>query len=306
MDAGLSTLEHIHARRQIEDDGVVVSRGTSRYLCASPEVTLHRRQRVQLEIIAESSGATRDTPIVFVHGAWHGAWCWENFLPHFARAGYASYAVSLRGHGASEGREGLRWHSAARGYVADVAQVVAQLARPPVLVGHSMGGYVVQKYLESHAAAAGVLLASIPASGVLRFALRYAARHPWAFLKSQLTLEPWHLVATPALAQEAFFSPGLPAEEVARHFVRLQPESYRMQFEAMFLDLPKPARVRTPMLVLAAANDRVFTLAEEQATARAYGTEAVVFPDMAHDMMLEPGWRSVADRILGWLAERGL
>jgi len=261
---------------------------------------------MRLEVLADTSHVTRATPIVFVHGAWHAAWCWENFLPTFARAGYASYALSLRGHGASEGRDGLRWHSAAHGYVADVAQVVATIGAPPVLVGHSMGGYVVQKYLEANGAAAGVLLASIPASGVLRFALRYAAQHPWAFLKSQLTLNPWHLVATPALAHEAFFSANLPAEEVARHFTRLQPESYRMQLDAMFLDLPKPEKVQTPMLVLAAANDRVFMVAEEQATARAYGTDAVVFPHMAHDMMLERGWETVADRILVWLEERGM
>ncbi len=45
---------------------------------------------------------------------------------------------------------------------------------------------------------------------------------------------------------------------------------------------------------------------EVEATARAYGTKAEMFPDMAHDMMLESGWQSVADRILGWLSERGL
>jgi alpha-beta hydrolase superfamily lysophospholipase len=71
-------------------------------------------------------------------------------------------------------------------------------------------------------------------------------------------------------------------------------------------NLPRPKRVQTPMLVLAAANDRVFSVAEEQATARAYGTEAIVFPDMAHDMMLERGWPQVADCILDWLQERGL
>lgn len=41
-------------------------------------------------------------------------------------------------------------------------------------------------------------------------------------------------------------------------------------------------------------------------TARRYGTEAVVFPNMAHDMMLEKDWQSVADRILQFLKERGL
>jgi hypothetical protein len=261
---------------------------------------------MRLEVLSDTSHVTRATPIVFVHGAWHAAWCWENFLPTFARAGYASYALSLRGHGASEGREGLRWHSAAHGYVADVAQVVATFGAPPVLIGHSMGGYVVQKYLESRSAAAGVLLASVPVSGLGGFVLRTVRRHPWAFLKTQLTMNPWHLVATPALARDAFFSAKLPAEEVARHWARLQPESFRMVIEALFLNLPRPQQGTTSMLVLAAANDRVFTVAEERATARAYGTEAVVFHDMAHDMMLEPGWETVADRILAWLGERGL
>jgi len=52
------------------------------------------------------------TSLLFVHGKWHGAWCWdEHFLPYFAAYGYDSTALSLRGHADSEGREGLRWYS---------------------------------------------------------------------------------------------------------------------------------------------------------------------------------------------------
>jgi pimeloyl-ACP methyl ester carboxylesterase len=262
---------------------------------------------MQLEVISDAENATRSTPILFVHGAWHAAWCWENFLPYFAQHGYAVHALSLRGHGASEGRDKLRWHSAARGYVADVAQVAQTLTKPPILVGHSMGGYVVQKYLEKHTAAAAVLMASIPVSGILGLGIRVAIRHPLAFLKAHLLLNPWYLVGTPALARDAFFSPQVPTEDIARHFARLQPESFRMELETMLLNLPRPDKInKTHMLVLAAANDRVFTMAEEQATARAYGTEAEIFPNMAHDMMLEPNWRQVADCILGWLQEHNL
>ena len=159
---------------------------------------------MQLELIAHAKDATRPAPILFVHGAWHAAWCWENFLPYFAQRGYAAYAVSLRGHGASAGRDKLCWHSAARGYVADVAQVAQTLDRPPILVGHSMGGYVVQKYLEQHTAAA-VLMASIPVSGILGYGIRTALRHPWPFLKAHLLLSPWYLVGTPKLMRDAFF-----------------------------------------------------------------------------------------------------
>jgi pimeloyl-ACP methyl ester carboxylesterase len=261
---------------------------------------------MQLEVIShQPENKTHPTPLLFVHGAWHGAWCWENFLPYFAEHGYEAHALSLRGHGSSEGHGGLRWHSA-RDYVADVAQIGQTLAVPPVVIGHSMGGYVVQKYLESYQAPAGILMASIPVSGILGFGLRLLWRHPWPFLKAHLLLNPWYMIGTSALAHDAFFSPKLPAEEVNRHFARLQPESFRVELDAMLLNLPRPQRVNGPMLVLAAENDRVFTVAEAEKTAKAYGTTAVLFPNMAHDMMLEPGWQQVADQIINWLATQGL
>lgn len=262
---------------------------------------------MELELITQIPDEDlRPTPVLFVHGSWHGAWCWENFLPYFASRGYRSCAVSLRGHGKSAGREGIRWYSASHDYVADVAQIASTFDTPPVIVGHSMGGYILQKYLEEQPAAAGVLLASVPVSGIFRFAMRNLRRHPWPSIKAQLLLSLWELVSTPELAHDAFFSSGVAPEEVARHFARLQQESFRFELEAVVLDLPRPNKVKTPMLVLAAADDRVFSVAEEQATARAYHTEAEVFPDMAHDMMLEPGWQKVAERIVAWLQERGL
>jgi len=88
-------------------------------------------------------------------------------------------------------------------------------------------------------------------------------------------------------------------------YPRLQDESYRAFLDMTIFSLPRPKRVKVPMLVLGAANDRIFTVPEVEATARAYGTTATIFPDMAHDMILEPGWREVADTILAWLDERG-
>ncbi len=260
---------------------------------------------MQLEVISQVMNETRPVPILFVHGAWHGAWCWENFLPYFAQQGYAAHALSLRGHGASAGRDKIRWYSSAD-YVADVAQIVQTLSRSPILVGHSMGGYIVQKYLETHTAPAGVLLASVPVSGLFGFALRVALRHPWPFLKSQLLLAPWHLVATPALMQDAFFSPQMSSQDISRHFARIQPESFRSELDTLLFDLPRPTKVKNPLLVLGAENDRVFSVKEQQATAQAYGTKAEIFPNMAHDMMLEWNWQQVADRILGWLQQHGL
>ena len=61
-------------------------------------------------------------------------------------------------------------------------------------------------------------------------------------------------------------------------------------------NLPRPKKVKTPILVLGASKDTVFSPAEVKATARAYNTTADIFNDMAHDMMLDPKWESVAER----------
>ena len=50
----------------------------------------------------------------------------------------------------------------------------------------------------------------------------------------------------------------------------------------------------------------ILTERELHATARAYHARAEVFLDMGHNMMLEPGWQAVAERIDSWLSGQGL
>jgi len=241
-------------------------------------------------------------PLLFVHGAWHGAWCWaKHFMPHFAGLGYACHALSLRAHGASPG--GLRWSSLA-GYVADVAEIASTLPATPILIGHSMGGAVVQKYLETHQAPGAVLLASMPPAGVLATTLRIAAHHPLRFLAANLTMSLYGLVNTPALAREMFFSASMPEERVKTYTALLRDESYRAFLDMLVFNLPAPRKVNTPILVLGGAEDTIFHPNEVRATGKAYRTEATVLPGIAHDMMLEPKWKDAADLIAGWLAQR--
>ncbi len=72
------------------------------------------------------------------------------------------------------------------------------------------------------------------------------------------------------------------------------------------LDLPKPAKVKTPLLVLGVARDNMLKPGEIEATARAYNTQSEIIADVAHNSMLEPGWQAVAERILVWLKEQEL
>ncbi|MFN8371897.1 MAG: alpha/beta fold hydrolase [Anaerolineae bacterium] len=252
----------------------------------------------------------KQTPLLFVHGAWHGAWCWDEYwLPYFARRGYPCYALSLRGHGNSPQPRPM-WQHSINDYVADVESITTQIEREhvrhPVIIGHSMGGFITQKYLEKHQAPAGVLLASIPAHGALPFFTRNNLKHPLVAMKALFTFRLDHFVNTPALTREEFFSADVPESDIERYAARMDNESWRMALDVMGFNLPRPDQVKTPLLVLGGEKDAVFHVWETERTARAYKTQAVIMPNAAHDMMLDTRWQAAADYVLGWLAERGL
>jgi pimeloyl-ACP methyl ester carboxylesterase len=231
-------------------------------------------------------------PILLVHGAWHGPWCWDDFAERLAERGHDVRVAQLRGH---DHRPGRIWHRVHH-YVEDVEQAAAQFAEPPIVVGHSLGGLVVQKYLEHNRVPGAVLMASIPHRGTLAAVARLGARHPLVLLKVNLLWSLRPFIGTPALVRELFFTPSTAQEVVEDCRARLQDESYPAFIDTIWR-LPRSPRIHVPVLVLAAELDGFFTVAEMRRTARAYRTEAEVFPAMGHDMMLDQGWQNVADRV---------
>lgn len=252
-------------------------------------------------------GPREATPLLFVHGAFHGAWCWdEHFLDFFAARGYRALALNLRGHANSPSPTPLHKCTVAD-YVEDVHTVATGLPTPPVVIGHSMGGFVVQKYLAAHDAPAGVLVASAPPYGLVRAVSRIVANHPRHCARTRSLRRPLDFFATPPIARALFYHPGTPEELVTRYVALLQDESTRVLYRDLtFGDLARPKQVTAPVLVLGAELDGFFSRREVAATARAYRTEAEFFPAMGHNMMLEAGWASVATRIDTWLRACGL
>lgn len=234
--------------------------------------------------------------ILLVHGAWHGAWCWKNFAERLAQRGHDVRVMQLRGH---DQRSGRIWHRV-RDYVEDVRMAAAQFADPPVLIGHSLGGVLVQKYLEQHRAAAAVLLATVPAGGALAGMQRFVRRHPIILLSSLFTFSMRSFIESAALVREFFFSPNTPEPIVLDCMARLQDESSLALLDLLWLKW-RPPLEPLPVLVLSAGADGFLTAAEAEHTARAYGTSAEHFHGMGHDLMLEQGWEKVADRIEHWV-----
>jgi pimeloyl-ACP methyl ester carboxylesterase len=242
-------------------------------------------------------------PVLFVHGLWHGAWCWEeHFVPWFLERGYEAQAITFRRH---DQRHATGWRTTRiKDYVEDVASAAAKMPAPPIVIGHSMGGFVTQKYLEEHQAPAAVLVASIPPSGILGATLRTAARHPLRLLAASLTASLYGIVKPPDRAREMFFGSELSDEEVARYQSKMTDDAFLAYLDLLLFMRPSVEAVRrTPMLVIGGDADWSISPAKVAATAKTYRAELATFPG-AHDLMLEPCWEKVAERIDGFIRSK--
>jgi pimeloyl-ACP methyl ester carboxylesterase len=247
-------------------------------------------------------------PLLFVHGAYTGAWCWrEHFLPHFASMGYRSFALSLRGHGESEGRQGLSGWSIAD-YTSDACWAIdnirALTGRSPVLIGHSMGGFVSLQAARTQPLSGIALLATVPPEGLVGSALHLCWRHPQLVMELGMVQHGQRLSRLSTL-REMLFSPDLDNDLLQSYAFQLQAESDRALVD---MSLPQwdiqPPRGYPPALVLASRDDILMPAHLSHCAARHLGVKAhLIIDGVGHLMMLDAGWRRAADVLADWLAE---
>lgn len=254
-------------------------------------------------IVRRGTGDADRPPLLFVHGTGHGAWAWDvHFLEFFASHGFDAYALSLRGHGESPGRERLPRASIAD-YASDVHDVAADLPGVPVVVGHSLGSRVVMKYLETHEAPAAALLAPLPRFGLLLSVARAARDHPWLAMRALLAGKPGRLLGARELTRKLNFSPELDEELMREYASRQGPESTRALAQLTYVQ-PDRARIRgrgVPLMVIGASGDYFVRPATVRRIAESYGAEVKIVPGVAHCMILDARWRDVAGTLLEWL-----
>jgi len=104
-------------------------------------------------------------PVLFVPGAFTGAWLWKDtFMPYAAAHGFDAWAVTFRSHD----RSGWLLHSLGlRDYLEDLQSAVDRLPAKPVLVAHSLGAWVTYHFARQYAPKALILVSPVPADGIL-------------------------------------------------------------------------------------------------------------------------------------------
>lgn len=245
-------------------------------------------------------GAAQPVDVLFVHGICTGARIFaEHFLDAFAVAGFRAHALSLRGHGGSDGRDWLKTFTLAD-YVADLRAALAAIARPTVVVGFSMGGAVLQAHLRAGGRPAGaVLLASVPPWGLGPSTLRLMADDPALFHQLWLLNTVGVAAVDAAAMRRALFTDAIDDHAFRTFLDDAHDESPLVGLELLGgrpiapwpLGLP-------PVTVVGAALDRLVPADDVRATATWYGVTPVILDGLAHAMMLEPDWPRAAAPIL--------
>ncbi len=103
-------------------------------------------------------------PLLFVHGAYTGSWMWSKYIPHFVSKGWKCYVMNMRSHYKSRILDLTK--VSFEDYLDDIREVMVECGEPPILIGFSMGGILVQKLAETAALAGLVLIDSSISSEV--------------------------------------------------------------------------------------------------------------------------------------------
>ena len=263
-----------------------------------------KRGGMNLELLSDiPSGMTRGVSVLLVHGICLGAWVWrENFMPYLAARGFPAYALSLRGHGDSDGATDLHhWHL--KDFAADLEWAAERIGGPMVIVGHSMGGGVAQHYLYRGGKAAGMaLMASAPPHGLMRASFAMYARNPGLWHEMSRLRDGVIDHVDFGIIERGMLSQSLSAQDRARLLRRMGDPAVTAAMELMgWRPLAPLPWLAPPTLVIGGERDAFIPPVDVELTGVYYGVRPIMLPGCAHAIMLEACWREAADQLCAWL-----
>jgi pimeloyl-ACP methyl ester carboxylesterase len=264
----------------------------------------------------EAEPAKEADTIVLIHGLWVTARSWEYWIEHYRKAGYDVIAPAYPG--LEKEVEELRddptpiAELTIEAVAGHYEGIIRALAKPPILIGHSFGGTIVQMLLDRGWGAAGVAIDSVPVKGVriVPFSQARAAFPVLGHLSNRhkavpLTLAQFHYAISNTSTEE---------ETRAAYDRYCIPAPGRIVWDGVLANFSSHAATevnfknpdRAPLLFVAGGSDHLMPPSVNRSNYRHYAdqTDAIVayaeFPGRSHLTIGQPGWQDVADYALSW------
>lgn len=249
--------------------------------------------------------------VVFIHGMYLTSSVWQPWEAHFQSLGYKTYSPAWPLHETSV----IEQNSAhPKGELAELTlpmvfqhyqEFIEALEEPPILIGHSMGGLIVQQLLAKNIGAAGIAINSAPPQGVISMKLDFLQAN-WPHLSpfasssepSQLTFEQFSFG----------FVNGEDKDVQEKAFEKyVVPESRAIGKAALSSDgAVNYEAERVPLLIISGGKDNTIPASlnysnfEEYRDAPAL-TDYKEFPERNHWTIRQSKWESVARYIQRWI-----
>lgn len=284
---------------------------------------------------SKSSGMQKKKPILFLHGSFHGAWCWqENYIPYFVDEGYPCIAFSWRGTAGTPAREGKTKVSIVNDHCQDLnglLELVPSILGDeknqyddlrPIVVSHSMGGIVIMKYLEEmtnknkkpNEIFSGIVsMCSVPPSGNGKSTMRVIRRSLIDAYKITVGFVLKKVVTDESICRQCFFGDDVTDSDIKRY------QRYFGRDSKVVLDVRDLSKVlpsksvnaaregRAPFasdlpqcLVVGATDDFIVDEVSTMETAAYYAVNPV-YIDSSHDVMLGSKWENGAKALKNWI-----
>jgi pimeloyl-ACP methyl ester carboxylesterase len=257
-------------------------------------------------------------PLMLIHGAWLSSGSWDIFATYFRDLGFEVSAPEWpRKEGdveaLREGADDIKGLGLTE-IVDHYTSAIEALDEPPVLVGHSFGGLIVELLLDRGLGRAGVAMSPAPPKGILVL--------PFSSLKaaSPALAHPskWHGVVPLTLEEftYGFVNTFSPEDANAAYEKYAVPETGQIFYEAGFANfhLHPPTEVhfksgeRAPLLIVGADKDHTVPASLSHKQYKKYEksnarTDYLEFAGRPHLMMVAEGWEEIASAIDAWLVD---
>ena len=257
--------------------------------------------------------------IVFIHGLWIHTSSWQAWMDFFNQHGYDALNPGWPGDATTVAACRANPDAIANHGVTEIAdsyaKVIATLPEPPIVVGHSFGGLIAQVLIGRGITAGGVAIDPAPMKGVWQL--------PLSALKASFPVlgNPFNLTKAVSLTFEQFrygFANAVPELEARELYdCWTIPAPGRPLFQAAVATFAgTETKVNTentsrgPLLITGGSMDNIAPPILGQASLKKYNssvaTEFKLFEGKGHSLIVDHGWRDVAEFVLGWLKANGL